>query len=344
MEVKFPKKLHDYFYEATKHGEIINENDLLKFCKKNKIMHDRHLLKYLKYYYDTASIFSNPKHEKSFSDNLFPRYGYYHIDIANYQPQRARYNKNNIGFIIIVSTVSFRIFAYPVKNKSSSEWMRVVNTFIEERTDVRNFYSDKDAAVGQNFLDKLQENHEISWNKADLRSKAFYAEVGNKVLKHALTVATESNKTKNWVAVLPKVLEFLDNRLVLGTSFKRKDINKENFKAVLSEILNVEDPSVYYNVSSTNFFLPKFENNFIFQEGDIVRISSRHLKDKNAFSKKTVEGYWSRKKYRIIRKKYNITEKKQYIDVYKLEDLDTNNPVRGLFYSHDLIPVFAEQK
>ena len=160
-------------------------------------------------------------------------------------------------------------------------------------------------------------------------------------LKRRISIGTAAVSDRRWTKQVDNVVRDYNERLCKGTNIKRSDVNKHNEMEVLAQRLGVKDVTHVHNtrllrgLSEQTLDALKVR----FRPGQKVLLASAVNYETGArleakagkFGKKSLEGYFSTKIYRVseVFLKANDTH---YIITYKLRNLDS------IFYEQDLIP------
>jgi hypothetical protein len=137
--------------------------------------------------------------------------------------------------------------------------------------------------------------------------------------KRRLQAAMELNKDgdvarrNNWLSLIVALIKSHNGRKVRGTTFRRDEINDQNYLDFLDQKFNLRDSSMSFNSNSIDARSILSEvwrkKLFQFQPGDKVMITVRAELGgvKDLFKKKSVDGNWSRSVYRVAFAKLKST-------------------------------------
>lgn len=89
---------------------------------------------------------------------------------------------------------------------------------------------------------------DISFLKSGLKSHL--AERYLRFLKSRIFEALNVSRKRRWIEVLANVVEEFNDRLVAGTTFRRRDIDRRNYSEYMKQLTGVEDLPSSYTMSS----------------------------------------------------------------------------------------------
>jgi hypothetical protein len=168
------------------------------------------------------------------------------------------------------------------------------------------------------------------------------AELAIRHLKERLSIALSLNKKgdNSWLQHLESTLNGMNSKFVKNTNIRRDAVTKFNVHKVLAQKYRVADWSPLVNTSViTNFSKPMLKAlRFPYQVGQRVLISrsSNYTVRSDQFTKKSVEGSFTKKTY-VIEDVFLKTNANHFYSIcFKLKS------IKGLFYSGDLIESFAD--
>ena len=187
--------------------------------------------------------------------------------------------------------------------------------------------SDRETAItSPKFREKMKETYGIRFQFITRLNKAWSSENAifhtKRNLSKALGAQQARGGGKNWVNLLPEVINSHNRKIIEGTSFSPNDINVENFYDFLNELRDAKDITLNYNTNSIDSRSIKqkewLKKLFKFQIGDKVLASKYSLEGRKAFRKPSVEGTYSDTPFLIKRAKLRQTRE--------------NNLVAGKYY------------
>lgn len=104
------------------------------------------------------------------------------------------------------------------------------------------------------FKKKIKDAHGIVIYHLPTRCKAYLAELFIKHFKTQVCQALKSNNTKIWhTFILENIVKTHNNRLIKGTTIKRKELTVDNFTQYLQERTGYKYPRSLNNVSSVRY-------------------------------------------------------------------------------------------
>ncbi|CAD5207684.1 unnamed protein product [Bursaphelenchus xylophilus] len=232
------------------------------------------------------------------------------MDLADFQAL-SKYNKGYKYCLLGVDVMSRRFFACPVLSKKSSDMLKAFECMFRKMPQIPQvIFTDKGkefvAKDVKNFLDS--KNLELRHGE-NAEIKAAVAERGIRTLKSRLYKYFSAQNTLNWIGVLDKFINAINNTVCRSTGLKPKDINSSNWFEIWKKIYQSDSPKAKE---------PKFK------VGDWVRIS-RQAGD---FDK----GYWTTFTDEI----FKITKINRTNPItFELVDSE-GEPIEGRFYTEEL--------
>lgn len=233
------------------------------------------------------------------------------FDLADFS-NLARFNDSYKWLFCLVDGFSKKGYVYPQKNKQGDttlqSFMKVVDENLGEVCEFA--YSDKGKEwVG---ITKYLKHRDITHALAeDPVVKASNAEAFIKTMKRLIFKYMTENKTFRFVDAVPKLVKIYNSRKHRSIGLSPNAVTVENSSAVRATLY-----------PQRNLKLPL---EFKYNVGDQVRVAVQY----SAFSK-AAYGTFSEEIYSI---KSQLT---RFPPCYKLEDPETEEPIRGVFYENEL--------
>lgn len=325
------KRLSEIFEKKlNKSGIVLTVNQLYQLAKQQKLQGLTKLFvaKFLQNQKSVAQFSAPAKQPKNFQTIGIPRPGVFFIDYAEFHRDWATsHNKGYTGFLVVVENLTNKLFAYPCRGKSSSEWESAVQQFIETTGYIRTIYSDRDAvATSPQFRDMIKQKYKLNWYFLVKGSKSYLAERYIRYLKEKLSQAMQIKNTKSWHQFLIPIVQEYNNETIAGTSFKRKKVGTHNFLAFLSQLLKLKDPELHFSSSKMNEFVNDTWNRkvFKFQPGDKVLVARRSdwSKKHSAFFKASHWGTFDPNEFTIGQRQLRLMKGlNHYVPVYSIVEL-----------------------
>ena len=342
------------YNNKKKSGVILTANQLLQYAlKKNKNVTKKQVASFLQGQINYSRFVNTASRPKRFQSISYPRIGLYFLDYAEYQKKDAWHNKGYTGFLVAVENVTNRLFVIPCKGKSTSQWEKAVDEFIDNVKNVRVIYTDRDAvATSPTFQQKIKALYNIKWYFMVKGSKSYLAERYIRYTKEKLSQACEIKETKNWLQFIKAICDEHNKETIEKTSYTRNAIDKKNFNHFLEQrltttttrnkkkknIITSNDPTLLFNSARIygGFQSDKWNKSiFKFSVGSKVLLANRAdwNKKQHAFQKTSQWGTFGTTIYTIIGRQLRSTKNfRGYAPMYSLS---TFGPDR-LFYTNEL--------
>lgn len=238
-------------------------------------------------------------------------------DLGDFQ-LLARQNKGFNYLLVAVDVLSRYVFVAPVKRKTPKEMKAAFNQIFSQMPMMpHNLFTDRgtefEANEMKSYYKKLGIIKYCSQSKG---IKASMAERMIRTLKSRLYRYFTENETTNWVDVIDKIADAVNNTVCRTTGLKPIEVNFENAQSVWEHVYSAKKPRK-----------PKEPR---YAEGDVVRIS----KEKGVFTK----GYLPT----FTDKLYDIKKVKRTAPTeYMLVD-DEGLKIKGRFYEPELVRTGAK--
>ena len=222
-------------------------------------------------------------------------------------------NRNYPYLLVCIDVLSRKIFVAPAKSKRSEDMIQSFNMVFEKsKIKPHKIYSDSGVEFEAKKMKKYFEDNEIL--KYVMHSPHLHAGVverANRTIKGRLYKYFSEKNTTNWIDIIDKIVDNINNTRNRTTGLKPNQINFDNAQEVLKNVYKTEEDEIISK--------PKFKL------GDIVRIS----KEKGKFEKSYLPNFTD-ELFKIS--KVNNTNP----DSYRLEDLE-GNKIKGIFYNFELV-------
>jgi hypothetical protein len=175
------------------------------------------------------------------------------------------------------------------------------------------------------FRKQIQEDHGISWAWIKSHSKSWKAEKGIQYAKRQLSQMMLANGNHLWVRLVPALMAEYNDRLIPGTSIRRRDVNQHNYLRLLSELYKSTDPTALFNISSSNTYPSPLERLiWRFEVGQKVTLARRvdySISKRSTFEKPSVAGVFGSKIYTITDRAAKNNWRLFICPVYALSDM-----------------------
>lgn len=236
----------------------------------------------------------------------------YQIDLTFYDQYKSQ-NKNYIGLFTAINIVSRKAYAYPIKNKSQQEITRVFKKFLNDVPAKPEVISSDNE---QTFINEYK-RYNIKYFLAppgEHTGKTAMIDSFHRTLRSNITKYQTTFKTKNYIDILPRLLENYNSTEHSATKLAPNEVTEEDYDRIIMEMSSKDEK-------------PKEENEDI-SIGDKVRT----IKPKGKFDKGT-QKVWSSQLYEVVDRDLNK---------YKIKSLKTNNTLIKPFARKDLQKVEGE--
>ena len=180
----------------------------------------------------------------------------------------AGINKNTNYILTVVDCFSKYAWAAPIKKKTGSEITKAFMKIFKERQPEK-LQTDKGTEFINKEAQQLFQNRSVQWFATENETKAQIVERFNRTLKDRMYRYFTANKTKQWIDVLPKLIENYNtshHRTIKMTPTEAS--KKVNESAVWNNLYGDAQPTVQ----------PKLE------VGDVVRIFKLRGKFKRGYT------------------------------------------------------------
>jgi hypothetical protein len=340
-------RLEEYYFKQARKGIVMTVEDMQDYCLKNDITPcpPRKELRRMRFKFKYAGLHARwkkpPKYVGSSIDNL----GNIFVDIAEFGKDYRVVNANRHILLVGVDLLSQRIEVIAYPNKTQESWADGIGQFILKKFPcVRTIVTDRDTAISHpDFQKMVYDKYGVDWIHLRSRSKSYAAERAIRTIKTRLSQAMSMNDKgdNRWLVHLPGIVADLNNKYVRNTKMRRKDVTKENVMQLLAQIFKVKDFTPILNTKVLSSFSPQMYKavGFKFDAGSKVQVSrnANYNVKLDAFTKKSVEGNYSKKVYTVEYGFLKSSNDHYLCQMYKVRGL------KGIFYSTELIPaLFTE--
>ena len=224
----------------------------------------------------------------------------------------VKYSRMNKGYKYIFTNIdifSKYAWSFPIKSKIISDIKPCFQKNFKERKP-KFIWSDKESSFFSKEMLKFFEDHNIKIYYTNSNLKAVVTERFNRTLRELMMKKFVKNNNTIWYNILPKLINFYNNRYRNTIKNKPININKSNEKYIKYTIYK-------YNITNK---IPEFKIN------DIVRIS---LKRRELFDKPSDNIKWSEELFKI----HSIN--KSNVITYNITDMN-NEIIQRIFYEKEL--------
>ena len=277
-----------------------------------------------------------------------PRSGMYHIDYGEFHKEWAGSNSGFTGFLVAVENFSNKLFVLPCRGKDTKEWLRGIQTFVEQVRDVEVVYSDRDAvATSPRFRDEIAKKYKIAWYFLKKGNKSYLAERYIGLVKTRLSQVLLHRGGKKWIDLVEPLVKEYNREKIEGTLYTRQSITRANFLDFLGQLLKKSDPELSFHAFKVGPFVGHNDWNkkiFQFNLGDRVLVARsanwKFGEEKlKAFGKVSMLGGFGNRLFTISGRQLRATKKgDRYVAVYSLAEFGPSLH----FYSNEL--KLAEQQ
>ena len=280
---------------AKQHNPNVKLEDVKKFLEKERTYT---LFKPVRRKYQTL---------KTNASGLFTDW---QCDLAVFDKLKNK-NKNYKYLLVCIDVLSRKMFVAPAKTKSSVDMIEAFDKVFAKSVYIPwKIMSDQGLEFTSSTMKKYFESKQI--NKISMVSQVFHAGMAERAIrtiKERLYKYFSEYNTTNWVDVIDKIVQNINNSINKTTGVTPNSINFENTPKILEKLYKKKENGVKKHKYSVN---------------DIVRISRL----KNIFEK----GYYTN----FTDELFKITKvfDKRYPFTYRIVDLE-NNPIKGIFYEAD---------
>lgn len=132
----------------------------------------------------------------------------FQIDLLFYQAD-SKYNKGYIGMLLCIEISSRKAFAYPIKNKSLSTMIDVLQQFFNEAKEIKNITTDEGKEFTAKSIEKMfLENNIIHWIK-ETKDRTSLGKIDRlcRTIRDIIKRYEIAYKTKNYVDVLDLLIK-----------------------------------------------------------------------------------------------------------------------------------------
>ena len=337
------------YLEQARQGIVMSPQDLLTWGKKQKHTQQQQLptrawLQNMRLKFAETAAFASAKKPQTFMAPSFTRWGTVMIDLGMYGDNaKTRWHNKGCGaFILGVECISKKLCVVPVSDKASASWQQAITIMVETEFDgVSVVLSDREAALtSATFRKAMQANFGVDIRHLKTRHKAFLAERYIRFVKERLSTAMRFNKPKdlNWTRHAVTLVKEFNSRVIEGTNVRRNDVNKNNYMHLLSQLMNVADPDVVMNMStSANHSLRVQKALWRYAVGDLVLLLKGLTAGEKAttFAKPSVWGRFNTSQvYTVSDLVLKRDQTMALVPVYKLSTM--GKMLSGLFYEREL--------
>ena len=222
-----------------------------------------------------------------------------------------KYSRMNKGYKYIFTNIdifSKYAWSFPIKCKKISDIKPCFQKIFKKRKP-KFIWSDKKNSFFSKEMLKLFEDNNVKIYYTNSNLKAVVIKRFNRSLRELMMKEFVKNNNTVWYNILPKLINFYNNRYHNTIKDKPVNINRLNEKYIKNKIYK-------YNITNK---IPKFKIN------DLVRIS---LKRRELFDKPSDNIKWSEELFKI----HSIN--KSNVISYKIKDM--NNEIIFIFYEKEL--------
>ena len=309
------KKLRNYFIKRLELGNILTQDELLKYAKKRKLNVGKRYIETLRDRVLPTLLYKQPLKIKSYQTITVDRLGLLSVDFAYYKPEWKSYNKNTVGFLMVNSVIADKRWAIPMKSRKEAEFESALEQICKGDIfpAVRTILSDRESVIASpKFQKKMLDRYGIKFRFIHRYNKAWSSELAIKHTKRELSISLISGGSRKWLKILEEVINSHNRKRIAGTSFSPNDVNSSNFLEFINQLHDVNDATMNFSTNSIDSRNIKNKNwikkLFKFRIDEKVLASKYSLEGRKAFGKSSVEGTYSNKPFFIQRAKLRQTK------------------------------------
>lgn len=316
-------KLKNYFIRKLKTGTILSNNDLRKYVKNRKLKVSLNYIREIRDNVIPTLLYKRPASIKVYQTITVDRLGLLSMDFANYRNEWKRFNSGYIGFLMVNSVIANKWHAIPMKTHDTSEFERALAEICKGGIFpvVSVILSDRETAItSRNFREKMYKKYGIKFQFIHRLNKAWSSESAIYHVKRGLSMALRSEVTsggKNWIKLLPEVINSHNRQKIEGTNFTPNDINSKNFFEFINELHDTKDRTMHFSTTSIDSRSIKnkqwIKKLFKFRLGEKVFASKYSLEGRKIFGKQSIQGTYSDIPFLIKRAKLRETKDKTLV-------------------------------
>ena len=206
------KRLFKFYKKELDKNRIPSTYELRKYIKRKKLKFKSKTkaIKKIRKNYKPIARFSQRRRVKFHQTVTIDNLGLLSVDFAFYKKDFKWFNKNNIGFLMVVCVNASKQYAVPMKNRK----MESFETALEEIclsdifSAVNTVITDRESAVwSQRFQDKMKKKYNIKFEFMYRMNKAWSAENAIRHTKNKMSHLLEGKDEKrSWIKILPMVI------------------------------------------------------------------------------------------------------------------------------------------
>ena len=350
-------RLEKEFFRRVRRGDVMTREAMIDFWKRREKrlpLPDLETLREMRYRFKSSAVHARYNKPPAFASDSFHHFGAVSIDYAQ-MSGLAGANYKRKGFIVGCEVTTQRLAACAVTGKATRHWEKALSQFLtQDYPHAYAFLSDRESALtSRRFQQRMKERFGVQFFFLRGRHKSFHSERAIRTVKTALGVAMKANNTKKWSDYLATVVQDYNAKKVPGTTFRRSEVNRDNFQSFLAQLTKTNDPASLWNVTTLDddSLSPRARQViWKYQKGDLCYLSIKAdytLKTKaelkvKTFPKFSLTGpYW--KVYKVLDRKLKASGKYLLTPCYVLADVETGRRLHGIFYQTELRPVLKPQ-
>ena len=331
-------KLENYFIKKIKDGNILTNYELKKYAKKRNLKLDKSTISSLRNDVLATALYQKPFKIKVFQTVTHDRLGLLSIDFAYYKKNWSSSNNGYVGFLMVNSVIANKWHAIPMKSRKTSDFENALEEVCMTNAfpAVSTILSDRETTLFSHFFQKkMRDKYQIKFRFIHRYNKSWAAELAIRHVKTDLSIALQSTGGKNWIDLLPEVVNNHNRKKIEGTTFSPNDVDDRNFFDFINQLHNEEDATMNFatnSIDSRSILNKKWIRKiFKFKINQKVIASKYSLEGRKAFDKTSVEGTYSSTPFYIKSAKLRQTRKKTlvpgtYIYIYTyIQQLLTDN-------------------
>ena len=302
--------LKEYNDAVEKKGFPPTLNQMVALADKKKLGIPKKRIAELYRKFGIVAKYSEFRRPKKFQTLGDLRYGDWFIDYAEFRKDLAGSNSGRKGFLVAAENLTNRLFVKPTKAKATQDWETAIEEFLDLHGGVRVIRTDRDSvATSLAFRERIEKKFGIRWMFLVKGSKSYLAERYIRFMKTALSKMQTLRQTKNWIQFVDPIVAAYNEEKIVGTSYRRNRVTKENFLDFAGQVLKMKDPELAFNSCRVGPFAQDSINKRIFKYkvGDrvLLAVEADWKKKRSGFYKKSVEGGFTRSS--VEKKRFTVS-------------------------------------
>ena len=306
-------KLKKIFKDNLHRGKPLSFRELLAISKAKKLgLTTRQVRNIRKQFVETLVFTSARLKPKEFMTVAIHKLGLLQWDVGFFEKEIAKLNRKYKGFLLSVCVATGLMMPVLVVQNKVGTYQFALKKIVDSRLfpAIHTIQTDKERAfVSPELTEYALEEFGIRFHQMVTGSKAFAAERAIRTIKTKVSQVQLSRKTDKWINIILDVANHHNEQNAFGTSFRRIDIDDENFLQYMSERYGKKDVTLTYPGSKISYAYLKWagmaEKLMKFKVGEKVAVTilaDKTVKRKyKTFIKKSRHGTYYPKVYKIVK-------------------------------------------